>query len=114
MPVKIVVALTDPDWFEHLRVKPDLSEVNFWAPSGRSFRALTPGEMFLFRLHAPYRVIVGGGIFAHADTLPCSLAWEAFGQANGAATLAQMRARIARHRKVAPDEREILLSAVVS
>jgi putative restriction endonuclease len=61
--------------------------------------------VFLFRLHAPYRVIVGGGIFVHADTLPCSLAWEAFGKANGAATLAQMRARIARHRKVAPDER---------
>src|SRR6202047_4227464 len=49
--------------FEHLRGKPDLSEVNFWAPSGRSFRALTSGEVFLFRLHAPYRVIVGGGVF---------------------------------------------------
>src|ERR1700730_11210889 len=105
MPVKVVVALTDPEWFEHLRGKPDLSEVNFWAPSGRSFRALTSGEVFLFRLHAPYRVIVGGGVFAHADTLPCSLAWEAFGEANGAATLAQMRARIARYRRVAPDER---------
>jgi putative restriction endonuclease len=105
MPVRVVVALTDPQWFEHLRGKPDLAEVNFWAPSGRSFRALTPGEVFLLRLHAPYRVIVGGGVFVHADTLPCSLAWEAFGEGNGAATLARMRARIARHRKVAPDER---------
>jgi len=105
MPVKIVVALTDPDWFEHLREKPDLSEVNFWAPSGRSFRALTAGEVFMYRLYAPYRVIVGGGIFVHADTLPCSLAWEAFGEANGAPTLAQMRARIVRHRKAVPDER---------
>jgi putative restriction endonuclease len=105
MPVKIVVVLTDPDWFEHLREKPDLSEVNFWAPSGRSFRALTPGEVFMFRLYAPYRVIVGGGIFVHADTLPCSLAWEAFGETNGAPTLAQMRARIVRHRKAVPDER---------
>src|ERR1700730_10318673 len=105
MPVKVVVALTDPEWFEHLRGKPDLSEVIFCAPSGRSFRALTSGEVFLFRLHAPYRVIVGGGVFVHADTLPCSLAWEAFGEANGAATLAQMRVRIARHRKVAADER---------
>jgi putative restriction endonuclease len=61
--------------------------------------------VFLFRLHAPYRVIVGGGVFVHADTLPCSLAWEAFGEANGAATLPRMRARIARHRKVTPDER---------
>jgi putative restriction endonuclease len=79
--------------------------VNFWAPSGRSFRALTSGELFLFRLHAPHRVIVGGGVFVHADILPCSLAWEAFGEANGAATLAQMRARIARYRKVPPGDR---------
>jgi putative restriction endonuclease len=105
MPVRLVVALTDPEWFEHLRGKSDLSEVNFWAPSGRSFRALTLGEVFLFRLHAPYRVIVGGGVFVHADTLPCSLAWEAFGEANGALTLAQMRARIARHRRVTSDDR---------
>jgi putative restriction endonuclease len=102
MPVKVVVALTDPEWFEHLRERPDLSEVNFWAPSARSFRAL---QVFLFRLHAPYRVIVGGGVFVHADTLPCSLAWEAFGEANGAATLAQMRARIARYRRVGSEER---------
>ena len=93
MPVKVVVALTDPEWFQHLRSKPDLSEVNFWAPSGRSFRALSTGEVFLFRLHAPYRVIVGGGVFAHADTLPCSLAWEAFGEANGAVSLARMRVK---------------------
>jgi putative restriction endonuclease len=62
-------------------------------------------KSFYFRLHAPYRVIVGGGVFVHADSLPCSIAWEAFEEANGAASLAQMRARIARYRKVAPDER---------
>jgi putative restriction endonuclease len=105
MPVRVVVALTDPQWFEDLYRRPDLSEVNFWAPSGRSFRALTAGEVFLFRLHAPYRAVVGGGVFVHADTLPCSIAWESFGEANGAASLAQMRARIARYRKVSPDER---------
>ena len=105
MPVRVVVALTDTEWFEHLRRKPDLSEVNFWAPSGRSFRALNSGEVFLFRLHAPHRVIVGGGVFAHADTLPCSLAWEAFGEANGAVSLPHMRARIARYRRVEPDDR---------
>jgi putative restriction endonuclease len=105
MSVKVVVTLTDSEWFQHLRGKPDLPEVNFWAPSGRSFRALTRGEVFLFRLHAPYRVIVAGGVFVHADRLPCSIAWEAFDEANGAASLAQIRARIARYRKVAPDER---------
>jgi putative restriction endonuclease len=38
-------------------------------------------------------------------TLPCSLAWETFGQANGAADLAQMRARILRYRNAEPNDR---------
>jgi len=74
MPINLIVAVTDSDWFEMLRAQPNLAEVNFWAPSGANFRALQAGEMFLFKLHAPRNVIVGGGIFAHANALPCSLA----------------------------------------
>jgi putative restriction endonuclease len=79
--------------------------VNFWAPSGASFRALQPGELFLFKLHSPRNYIVGGGVFAQAMALPCSLAWEAFGEANGAATLTEMRARIMRYRDVDASDR---------
>lgn len=71
--VKLVIAVTDGDWFEHLRSRPDLPEVNFWAPSSVQFKALQPGELFLFKLHAPRNFIVGGGVFAHANVLPCSL-----------------------------------------
>ena len=102
---KLVVAVTDGDWFESLRQHPHLSEVNFWAPSAANFRALRPGELFLFKLHAPRNYIVGGGIFTHSNTLPCSLAWEAFKEANGADNLLEMRARIARYRKVGRDSR---------
>lgn len=105
MSVSLVVAVTDDDWFEMLRQSPALSEVNFWAPSAASFRALRPGELFLFKLHAPRNVIVGGGIFAYANTLPCSLAWAAFGEANGARSAQEMRARIARYRKTDPGDR---------
>ena len=105
MAVKLIVAVTDGDWFEHLRRKPDLAEVNFWAPSAANFKALEPGELFLFKLHAPRNVIVGGGVFTYANALPCSLAWEAFGEANGASSLAQMRARIAKYRKADPADR---------
>ena len=38
--INLVVAVTDGDWFETLRRQPDLSEVNFWAPSAKIFRAL--------------------------------------------------------------------------
>jgi putative restriction endonuclease len=106
MSVKLVVAVTDAEWYRYLRTRSDLAEINFWAPSGTNFRALSPGELFLFKLHAPLNFIVGGGVFAHASTMPCSLAWETFGEANGAATLSEMRARIRRYRRADPDPRE--------
>jgi putative restriction endonuclease len=105
MGIDLVIAVTDGDWFEMLRQQPNLSEVNFWAPSAANFRALQPGEMFLFKLHAPRNVIVGGGIFAYANALPCSLAWEAFREANGARSAQEMRSRIARYRRAAATDR---------
>lgn len=106
MSVRLIVAVTDGDWFDQLRQLPNLLEVNFWSPSDSSFRALQPGELFLFKLHAPNNFVVGGGIFAHANSMPCSLAWEAFKEANGARSLAEMRVRIAKYRKTKPDDRE--------
>lgn len=100
-----MVAVTDVDWFEMLRRQPNVSEVNFWAPSGSNFRALQPGEMFVFKLHSPRNMIVGGGILAYANALPCSLAWEAFREANGARSAQDMRSRIARYRKIDPTDR---------
>lgn len=105
MGIRLVVAVTDRDWFNHLRLVRNLSEVNFWAPSATPFRALTPGEIFLFKLHAPDNFIVGGGVFAYANVLPCSLAWEAFEEANGAASLHEIRTRIAKYRRVGGDSR---------
>jgi putative restriction endonuclease len=106
MSVRLIVAVTDGDWFDQLRRKSDLAEVNFWSPSDSTFRALEPGELFLFKLHAPNNFIVGGGVFAHANSMPCSLAWEAFDEANGAHSLAEMRARIAKYRRIKPEEKE--------
>lgn len=105
MGIKLVVAVTDRSWFDHLRAKPNLAEVNFWSPSDRPFRALEPGELFLFKLHSPQNYIVGGGVFAYANTLPCSLAWQAFGTSNGANSLDEMRARILQYRPSEPDRK---------
>src|SRR5689334_19046787 len=105
MGLNLVIAVTDDDWFEMLRRQTDLPEVNFWAPSAARFRALQPGEFFLFKLHAPRNVIVGGGIFAYATALPCSLAWETFGESNGARSAQEMRTRIARYRRTDPGDR---------
>ena len=105
MAINLVIAVTDGDWFEMLRRQTNLGEVNFWAPHATNFRALKQGELFLFKLHAPRNVIVGGGIFAYANVLPCSLAWEAFREANGAGSAQEMRTRITRYRKTDPDDR---------
>ena len=61
--------------------------------------------MFLFKLHAPHNVIVGGGVFAHANNLSCALAWEAFGESNGAHSVQEMRSRILRYRRTDPADR---------
>jgi putative restriction endonuclease len=98
--VRLYVAVTDRAWFDMLSASSPHDEVNFWQPSGsKHFRALQPGELFLFKLHSPENFIVGGGIFSHASNVPLSIAWESFGPKNGAATLSEMRARIARYRR---------------
>ena len=95
--MKAYVGVTDFEWFTFLSSITNLEEANFWQPSANStFRALPPGGLFLFKLHSPRNFIVGGGFFAHFSSLPVSLAWEAFGQRNGATSLNEIRARIAR------------------
>jgi putative restriction endonuclease len=94
------IGITDQDWFDSLCSLPVPEEVNFWQPSGKTtFRALQPGELFLFKLHSHKDYIAGGGFFAHSTLLPISLAWEAFQEKNGANSLLEMRQRIAKYRR---------------
>jgi putative restriction endonuclease len=97
--MKIWVGVTDDDWFVLLsQLRPD--EVNFWQPSGsRTFRALQPGELFLFKLHSPKNFIVGGGHFVRYSALPASLAWDAFGEKNGVASFDELRTRVRQYRR---------------
>ncbi len=88
------VANTDHGWYEFLRGRPDLGEVNFWSPSPRrSFRG-DPMTPYFFRLKAPYRAVAGFGFFARFERLPVWLAWEAFGAGNGTDSLADLRTRL--------------------
>jgi len=97
--MRLFVAVTDNEWYWQLRSRPQQDEVNFWQPGGgRSFQALHPGELLLFKPHTPHHSIVGGGFFLHASELPCSLAWSFFELGNGASGLWEMRRRIERFR----------------
>ncbi|HUP23109.1 MAG TPA: HNH endonuclease [Thermoanaerobaculia bacterium] len=98
--MKTYVGITDRAWYEQLSRRLDLDEINFWQPGGkRRFRALSPGEPFLFKLHSPHHFIVGGGFFGYSSLLPAALAWETFGEANGADSFREMLARIEKYRR---------------
>lgn len=77
------VALTDHGWYQFLRARPELGEVNFWRPTPDTFAAVQPGEPFFFKLRAPHNAIGGFGLFAGFAPLPIWRAWDVFGQANG-------------------------------
>lgn len=103
------VAVTDPGWYRFLVGRPDLEEVNFWRPRDtRHFGAIAVGELFFFKTHAPHNRVVGGGFYSSSANLRLSEAWEWFGPANGVASLAEMRARIARYRPLGPGEDPVI------
>ena len=99
--MRLFVAVTDYDWFQVHAVQSSVEEVNFWQPSPDSvFKALSPGEPLLFKLHSPRNFIAGGGFFTKFVQLPLSLAWESFGIANGVHSLDEGRKRISKYRRV--------------
>lgn len=93
--MNVYVYPTDRDWFDFLRSRPDIDEVNFWRPGGQqAFRQLQPGDLLLFRLKSPVNRIAGGGVYVHFSIYPVGLAWEAFGVKNGAPSEEEFEERI--------------------
>ncbi|MGH9784952.1 MAG: HNH endonuclease [Terriglobia bacterium] len=88
------VANTHLDWFNFLAQKRRWEEVNFWNPSDYyTFRG-EPGSPFFFRLKSPVNAIGGFGLVSRFAKLPEWLAWDCFTEGNGAATFAEMQARL--------------------
>jgi putative restriction endonuclease len=114
MPMRLFVGITDREWHERLSgSQPD--EVNFWKPGERGgFASLQPGELFLFKLHAPNDFIVGGGHFVKFSRLPVSLAWLAFGEKNGVGSLGEFRTRIRKYRQGDPGPDPIIGNIVLA
>jgi putative restriction endonuclease len=96
--LKFWIGVTDNGWYKFLSERQP-EEVNFWQPGGKSvFRALKPGEPFLFKLHSPLNFIVGGGFFVKHSVVPISLAWDAFEQKNGAYDIIAFREKVMKYR----------------
>ncbi len=96
--MKFFVGVTDDSWFKFLAARqPD--EVNFWRPrSQMDFKAISPGDFFLFKLHSPLNYIAGGGVYVSHKLLPLPLVWQAFGEKNGVSDYKTFQSRILEHR----------------
>ncbi len=108
--MRVFVAVTDWDWFRFLRERPELDEVNFWFPSAEmGFKALGPGEPFVFKLHAPRFRIAGVAWYQGYCRLPLIGAWTTFGEANGTGSLPELMERMAKYRRsrVVPERDEV-------
>jgi putative restriction endonuclease len=95
---ELYVANTDNDWFDFLKARSPLEDVNFWKPTPQSFKAIGEGQLFVFRLKSPRNVIGGYGVLASSVNVPIQLAWEALGERNGSPSIAQMINTISRYR----------------
>jgi HNH endonuclease len=102
--VNLYIYPTDLKWFDFLRSRSPIDEVNFWQPGGRhAFTRLQVGELFLFRLKSPVNMIGGGGFFVHSSIYPLRSAWEAFGEKNGTSDPAELTRMIAGYKGISPD-----------
>jgi hypothetical protein len=100
------VGVVEDAWYRFLADRREINEANFWSPSGTKFGVLREGEFFFFKTHPPHNRVVGGGVFSGSARMRVSEAWTLFGQANGVASLEEMRARVGRYRRVSltPDD----------
>jgi putative restriction endonuclease len=88
------VAVTHHRWFQHLAQRRFWEEVNFWRPSAHHSFNGPAGSPFFFKLKAPHNAIGGFGLVARFARLPDWLAWECFGEGNGAASFDEMEQRL--------------------
>lgn len=94
------IGVTDASWADFLRARPGLAEVNFWRPSAdSSFKALRPGEPFLFKTHHPDNRLIGGAFFEGYVPLRVSEAWDFFGPGNGVDSAASLLEATSRYRR---------------
>ena len=61
--MNVYVGITEWPWYDYLRDHGS-TEVNFWKPGGGSFKAISEGDLFLFKMKAAHGgKIAGGGYF---------------------------------------------------
>ena len=71
--MKLYLGVTDSKWYNFL-AQEDREDINFWKPGGKkTFKALSSGGPFLFKLKSPINAIGGIGFFSSFSFLPLSM-----------------------------------------
>ncbi len=111
--MKLWAGVTDNNWYKFLSEE-NYDEVNFWRPSpGPYFKTLPAGTPFLFKLKAPFNHIAGGGTFIQYSSLPLEMAWDAFGEKNGAPSFRVFDKTIREYRRLPKGPLEIGCNVLV-
>jgi len=96
--MRFYLGVTDFDWYNFLS-KRENEDINFWQPGGNStFKVLSPGAPFLFKLKSPYNAVAGVGFFSSHSILPLDVAWDIFDKRNGLDSLVQFKRKIIGYR----------------
>ena len=109
MSISPFIALTDKNWFDHLKRNANadhiVDEANFWFPKAQTPPAkMDPGQPVFLRLKSPYYAIAGVGFYTAFHVLPMDEAWQLFQWRNGDATCADFYSRIRGYRSSDPPE----------
>ncbi|MDZ4795007.1 MAG: HNH endonuclease [Bacteroidota bacterium] len=92
--MKFYLGVTDNNWYNFL-AQQNREDVNFWQPGGNTtFRVLSSGQPFLFKLRSPQNAIGGIGFFSSHTFLPIPIAWDVFGKGNGCSSLIELQKMI--------------------
>lgn len=88
------VTVTRSGWFDFLATRPFREAVNVWSPSDYDTFRGSAGAPFFFKLTAPRHAIGGFGYVDSFAKLPDWLAWDCFGDGNGAAPFDDFKRRL--------------------
>ena len=88
------IAVTDLDWFDHLRSHTTGRTVNFWTPTPWGVKELRAGDRLYFMLKAPVRKVGGYGAFSRYVDMSAAEAWAAYGLGNGVSSHSELVTKI--------------------
>ena len=94
----IVVAQTDPDWYNYLEANRLNDFANFWFPSFKKINHIEQGSLLLFKLLKTKSKIAGWGTYLRSESLSVEDAWKNFFKNNGVNSISEFKIKTRKER----------------